>query len=111
MLGHRLRHLGIEPRQARNGALLCLAEHLPSRILADLLGLHIVTAERWSAAAGTRWMGWRSTSFRAPVWPRLHTDRETASGLRKPSRRSDLVSPSAVDFFAYPLQIGQRRTR
>ena len=40
----------------------------------------------------------------APVWPRLHTDRETASGLRKRSRRSDLVSPSAVDFFADPLR-------
>jgi len=55
-LGHRLRRLGIEPRTSRSSALLHLAEHLPARVLADLLGLHIVTAERWSTAAGTRWM-------------------------------------------------------
>jgi hypothetical protein len=28
------------------------------------------------------------------------------TAMRKRSRRPDLVSPSAVDFFAYPLQIG-----
>ena len=55
-LGHRLRRLGVDPRAARNGALLHLAEHLPARVLADLLGLHIVTAERWSTTAGTRYM-------------------------------------------------------
>jgi len=57
-LANRLRRLGVEPRAARNSALLHLAEHLPARVLADLLGLHIVTAERWSATASTRWMGY-----------------------------------------------------
>jgi len=57
-LANRLRRLGVEPRAARNSALLHLAEHLPTRVLADLLGLHIVTAERWSATAGARWMGY-----------------------------------------------------
>ncbi len=57
-LGYRLRRLGIDPRAARNGALLHLAEHLPARVLADLLGLHINTAERWSTTSGTRWMGY-----------------------------------------------------
>jgi len=59
-LGHRLRRLGIDPRTARNSALLHLAEHLPARVLADLLGLHIVTAERWNTIAGARWMGYAS---------------------------------------------------
>lgn len=57
MLGHRLRRLGIDSRAARNGALLHLSEHVPARVLADLLGLQIVTAERWSATSGTRWIG------------------------------------------------------
>ena len=57
-LANRLRRLAVEPRAARNSALLHLAEQLPARVLADLLGLHIGTAERWSATAGTRWMGY-----------------------------------------------------
>lgn len=52
----RLRSLGIEPRAARNTALLQLGAELPSLVLADLLGLHINTAERWNAAAGARWI-------------------------------------------------------
>jgi len=60
-LANRLRRLGLEPRAARNSALLHLAEHLPGRVLADLLGLHIGTAERWSNTAGTRWMGYASS--------------------------------------------------
>lgn len=51
----RLRNLGIEPRAARNTALLQLGAELPSLVLADLLGVHINTAERWNAAAGARW--------------------------------------------------------
>jgi len=57
-LGHRFRRLGVDPRAARNGALLHLAEHLPARVLADFLRLHIVTAERWSTTAGTRYTGY-----------------------------------------------------
>lgn len=57
-LAKRLRRLAVEPRAGRNSALLHLAEHLPARVLADLLGLHIGTAERWSTTAGTRWMGY-----------------------------------------------------
>jgi hypothetical protein len=54
----RLRNLGIEPRAARNTALLQLGAELPSLVLADLLGVHINTAERWNAAAGARWAGY-----------------------------------------------------
>jgi len=55
-LATRLRRLGVKPRAARNSALLHLAEHLPSAVLADLLGLHLTTAEKWSITAGSRWM-------------------------------------------------------
>ena len=54
-LGARLKELGIEPRAARNTTLLQLGAELPSLVLADLLGIHINTAERWCAAAGARW--------------------------------------------------------
>lgn len=54
-LGARLQELGIKPRAARNTTLLQLGAELPSLVLADLLGIHISTAERWNAAAGARW--------------------------------------------------------
>lgn len=54
-LARRLKNLGIEPRAARNTALLQLAAELPSVAIADLLGIHINTAEKWTAAAGARW--------------------------------------------------------
>lgn len=54
-LAARLRRLGIKPHAARNTTLLQLGAELPSVALADLLGIHIKTAERWNAAAGARW--------------------------------------------------------
>ena len=57
----RLRNLGIEPRAARNTALLQLGAELPSLVLAGLLGVHINTAERWNAAAGARWTNYAAT--------------------------------------------------
>ncbi|UMG92882.1 hypothetical protein [Nocardioides sp. TF02-7] len=60
----RLRNLGIEPRAARNTALLQLGAELPSVVLADLLGVHVNTAERWNAAAGGRWTTYASTRHR-----------------------------------------------
>ena len=54
-VARRLKALDIEPRAARNTALLHLAAELPSVAIADLLGLHISTAEKWNAAAGGRW--------------------------------------------------------
>jgi len=55
-LTRRLRRLGLEHRTARNSALLHLAEYLPEGVLADLLGLHLTGAEKWSTAAGRRWL-------------------------------------------------------
>jgi len=58
---HAPAKLGIEPRPARNTALLQLGAELPSLVLADLLGVHINTAERWNAAAGARWTNYAAT--------------------------------------------------
>lgn len=74
-LGHRLRGLGIEPRAARNTALLQLGAELPSVVLADLLGIHIGTAERWAAAAGGRW-----THYAAARLDQLHPGQPQPAG-------------------------------
>lgn len=46
---------GINLRAARNVALMNLARDLPPSVLADLLGLSIYAAERWSAHSGHDW--------------------------------------------------------
>lgn len=65
-LGNRLRRLAIQPRTARNTTLLQLGAELPSVVLADLLGIHINTAERWNAAAGARWTNYAATARSSP---------------------------------------------
>ena len=45
------RDLELDARAARGGALLALAADLPASVLADLLGLSIAAALRWSALA------------------------------------------------------------
>lgn len=54
-LGRRLREHGIQSRSTRNTAIITLASDLPAPILADLLGLHITTAERWVGHARRDW--------------------------------------------------------
>src|SRR5664280_1854796 len=46
---------GIDSRPARNAALVALIADLPAPILADLLGLHITTAVRWTEVAKRDW--------------------------------------------------------
>lgn len=46
---------GIPARAGRNGALFTLAQDLPAAVLAQLLGLHISTAARWSRIAQRDW--------------------------------------------------------
>ena len=60
-MANRLQALGLHPRPARNGALLELAQQVPPIVLADLLGLHITTAEKWAAAASGRWTNYAAT--------------------------------------------------
>jgi hypothetical protein len=56
----RLHELGIRPETARPGALLALAASVPAPILAELLGLHDDTANRWRRAAGGDWARYAS---------------------------------------------------
>jgi hypothetical protein len=54
-LGVKLTRFGLHTRPARNAALIALAAQLPSAVLADLVGLHHVTAARWSQLAARDW--------------------------------------------------------
>jgi hypothetical protein len=54
-LSHRLNRHGIPARAARNTALMALAADLPAAVLADLLGMHINTAVRWTTYARRDW--------------------------------------------------------
>jgi len=47
--------LGILIRPARNSALCAMAADLPALVLADLLGVHLTTAERWAALVKRDW--------------------------------------------------------
>ena len=44
-LGRKLVQYGIQARPTRNAAILALAKDLPAAVLADLLGMHVITAE------------------------------------------------------------------
>lgn len=46
---------GVNLRAARNVALMSLARDLPPSVLAELLGISIYAAERWSAHSGHDW--------------------------------------------------------
>ena len=61
----RLRELGIYPETARPGALLALAASVPAPILAELLGFHDDTANRWSRSAGGDWARYASLASTA----------------------------------------------
>ncbi|WP_079185690.1 hypothetical protein [Streptomyces sp. NBRC 110465] len=50
-----LRHHGLSARAARNTAMLNALTDLPPMIIADLLGIHPKTADRWAALAGNNW--------------------------------------------------------
>ncbi len=53
--GARLLSHGIAPRECRNTARLALAADLPASVLADLLGIHNVTATRWAHRTKRDW--------------------------------------------------------
>jgi hypothetical protein len=54
-LGLKLKAFGMHARPARNAALAALAADLPSPVLADLLGLHPVTAAHWAKLVARDW--------------------------------------------------------
>ena len=65
-LTRKLRRHGIEPRQSRNGALAAWATELPAPVLADILGLHVSTAERWAQRTRRDWTSYIAERARTP---------------------------------------------
>jgi hypothetical protein len=55
LVGVRLRRYGIDAHAGRNTGRLALAAELPASVLADLTGVSISTAERWSHWAKRDW--------------------------------------------------------
>jgi hypothetical protein len=55
LFGTRLLRHGISAHAGRNTARLALAAELPASVLADLTGISISTAERWSYWARRDW--------------------------------------------------------
>lgn len=55
VLSRRLKRIGVDCQDARRTALLQLGGELPAAVVADLLGLHIHTANKWAQIAGRPW--------------------------------------------------------
>jgi hypothetical protein len=54
-LADTMRRHGLPARAARNTAIIQALADLPPMLIADLIGIHPATAERWSALAAGRW--------------------------------------------------------
>ena len=54
-LSRRLKRLGVECQAQRLAALVDIAGQVPAPVLADLLGINILTATRWAEIAGRPW--------------------------------------------------------
>jgi hypothetical protein len=72
VLTRRLRQHGIPPRKSRNGALAAWAAELPAPVLADILGLHVSTAEQWAQRTRRDWTSYLAE--RAAQTPRQKTN-------------------------------------
>lgn len=62
----RLQQEGIDPLAGRNGARLALAADLPASVLADLTGLHVNTALRWTRWAMRDWTAYIASRDQNP---------------------------------------------
>lgn len=60
-LADTLRHHGLPARAARNTAMMDALVDLPPMVIADLLGIHPKTAERWATLAGENWSEYLSS--------------------------------------------------
>jgi hypothetical protein len=54
-LSRRLKRIGVECQARRLAALVDIAGQIPAPVLADLLGIGILTATRWAEIAGRPW--------------------------------------------------------
>ncbi|MEO3925826.1 hypothetical protein ABGB07_18440 [Micromonosporaceae bacterium B7E4] len=66
-LNTKLIAAGIQVRPTRNAALFALAEDLPAAVLADLLGMHVNTAERWAKLAHRDWADYLQARTETPT--------------------------------------------
>ncbi|MEU0099959.1 XRE family transcriptional regulator [Streptomyces sp. NPDC006267] len=60
-LADTLRRHGLPARAARNTAMMDALADLPPMVMADLLGIHPKTAERWATLVGENWSAYLST--------------------------------------------------
>jgi hypothetical protein len=84
ILGVRLHRYGIDAHAGRNTARLVPAAELPASVLADLSGISISTAERWSQWATRDWVAY--------VGQRASDDREDIDSrnlVNKPSKHAN----------------------
>ncbi|MEV2215013.1 hypothetical protein AB0H86_26835 [Streptomyces sp. NPDC050997] len=65
-LADTLRHHGLPARAARNTAMMEALVDLPPMVIADLLGIHPKTAERWATLAGGNWSDYLAARRAAP---------------------------------------------
>jgi hypothetical protein len=63
-LGGRLRALGINAQAGRRAAMQQLAAEVPAAVLADLLGMAVTTAVKWTHAAGGDWARYAADTAR-----------------------------------------------
>ena len=81
------RKLGLYVRPTRNRALCNLAAELPSPVLADLLGLHVNTANRWTRLVKSDWTAFvaeRSKSYSVAASKRAVDDSPNNSSAARP---------------------------
>jgi len=77
LFGVRLHRYGIDAHAGRNAARLALAAELPASVLADLTGISVSTAERWSQWAKRDWatyVGQRTADDRGGIGSRKLTN-------------------------------------
>ncbi|MDX3803781.1 hypothetical protein ACN6LD_003998, partial [Streptomyces sp. SAS_272] len=73
-LADTLRHHGLPARAARNTAMMDALVDLPPMVIADLLGIHPKTAERWAALAGGNWSEYLAARRAAPQGQAVEQD-------------------------------------
>ena len=55
VLSLRLKRIGVDCAHARRTALMQLGGEIPAPVIADLLGIHVETANKWAQIAGRPW--------------------------------------------------------
>jgi len=55
VLSRRLKRIGVDCADARRTALMQLGGEMPAPVIADLLGIHVDTADKWAQIAGRPW--------------------------------------------------------